>query len=60
MPTVVGTLVSFAVGLAVIHWLLRYVSTKSYMPFVVYRIGLGGLVLVLLGAGVIGAATTVS
>jgi hypothetical protein len=30
------------------------------MPFVVYRIGLGGLVLVLVGAGVIGAATTVS
>ena len=60
MPTIVGTLVSFAVGLAVIHWLLRYVSTRSYMPFVAYRIGLGGLVLVLLGAGVIGAATTVA
>ena len=59
MPTIVGTVVSFAVGLAVIHWLLRYVSTRSYMPFVVYRIGLGGLVLVLVGAGVIGAATTV-
>ena len=28
MPTIVGTLVSFAVGLAVIHWLLRYVSTQ--------------------------------
>lgn len=59
-PTIVGTLVSFAVGLAVIHWLLRYVSTNSYMPFVVYRIGLGGLVLVLVGASVIGAATTVN
>ena len=59
MPTIVGTVVSFAVGLAVIHWLLRYVSTRSYLPFVVYRIGLGGLVLVLVGAGVIGAATTV-
>ena len=59
VPTIVGTVVSFAVGLAVIHWLLRYVSTRSYLPFVVYRIGLGGLVLVLLGAGVIGAATTV-
>jgi undecaprenyl-diphosphatase len=59
MPTIIGTFVSFAVGLAVIHWLLRYVSTRSYMPFVVYRIGLGGLVLVLVGAGVIGAATTV-
>ncbi len=59
MPTIVGTLVSFAVGLAVIHWLLRYVSTRSYMPFVAYRIGLGSLVLVLVGTGVIGAATTV-
>jgi undecaprenyl-diphosphatase len=59
MPTIIGTLVSFAVGLAVIHWLLRYVSTRSYMPFVAYRIGLGSLVLVLVGTGVIGAATTV-
>ncbi len=59
-PTIVGTVVAFVVGLAVIHWLLKYVSTRSYMPFVVYRIGLGGLVLVLVGAGVIGAATTVS
>ncbi len=60
MPTIIGTLVSFAVGLAVIHWLLRYVSTRSYMPFVAYRIGLGSLVLVLVGTGVIGAATTVA
>ena len=60
MPTIIGTLVSFAVGLAVIHWLLKYVSTRSYMPFVAYRIGLGSLVLVLVGTGVIGAATTVS
>jgi len=59
MPTIVGTLVSFAVGLAVIHWLLKYVSTRSYMPFVVYRIGLGSLVLVLVGTGVIAASTTV-
>ncbi|MRJ77471.1 undecaprenyl-diphosphate phosphatase [Aeromicrobium sp. SMF47] len=58
-PTVVGTVVSFVVGLAVIHWLLRYVSTHSYTPFVVYRIGLGALVLVLVGTGVIAAGTTV-
>lgn len=60
LPTVVGTLVSFAVGLAVIHWLLRYVSTHSYKPFVIYRIGLGGLVLALVAAGVITAGTTIS
>jgi undecaprenyl-diphosphatase len=59
-PTVVGTIVSFAVGLAVIHWLLRYVSHHSFMPFVVYRIVLGGTVLALVAAGVIGAATTVA
>jgi undecaprenyl-diphosphatase len=51
MPTVVGAVVAFGVGLAVIHWLLKYVSTHSFLPFVVYRIALGALVLGLLGAG---------
>ncbi len=54
-PTVVATVVSFVVGYAAIAWLLRYVSTRSYLPFVLYRIGLGTLVLVLLGAGVLSA-----
>jgi len=58
-PTVVGTVVSFVVGLAVIHWLLKYVSTHSYTPFVLYRVGLGALVLILVGAGAITAGTTV-
>ena len=58
-PTIVGTVISFVVGLAVIHWLLRYVSTRSYAPFVAYRIGLGALVLILVGAGAITAGTTV-
>lgn len=60
LPTVVGTVVSFAVGLAVIHWLLRYVSTRSYAPFVAYRIGLGTLVLILVGTGVITADVAIS
>lgn len=58
-PTIVGTIVSFLVGIAVIHWLLKFVSTRSYAPFVVYRIGLGALVLILVGSGVIAASTTV-
>lgn len=58
-PTIVGTVISFIVGLAVIHWLLRYVSTRSYAPFVAYRIGLGALVLILVGVGAITAGTTV-
>jgi undecaprenyl-diphosphatase len=54
-PTIVGAVVAFVVGLAVIHWLLRYVSTHSFMPFVVYRIAFGGLTLGLLSAGVLAA-----
>jgi len=52
-PTIVATFVAFFVGYAAIAWLLRYVSTKSYLPFVLYRIGLGTMVLVLLGVGVL-------
>lgn len=52
-PTVVATVVAFVVGYAAIAWLLRYVSTRSYLPFVLYRIGLGTMVLVLLGVGVL-------
>jgi undecaprenyl-diphosphatase len=51
MPTVVATAVSFGVGLAVIHWLLKYLSTHSFLPFVVYRITFGGLTLALLASG---------
>jgi undecaprenyl-diphosphatase len=54
-PTITGTVVSFVVGYAAIAWLLRYVSTKSYTPFVVYRIVLGAATLILLGAGVLTA-----
>lgn len=59
-PTILATLVSFVVGLAVIHWLLKYVSTHSYAPFVAYRVVLGTVVLVLVATGVISAATTVA
>lgn len=54
-PTITATIVSFVVGYAAIAWLLRYVSTKSYTPFVIYRVLLGGGVLVLLAAGVLTA-----
>ncbi|WP_397215044.1 undecaprenyl-diphosphate phosphatase [Nocardioides sp. BE266] len=54
-PTAVGTVVSFVVGYAAIAWLLRYVSTRSYTPFVIYRIVLGAATLILLGAGVLTA-----
>jgi undecaprenyl-diphosphatase len=43
------------VGYAAIAWLLRYVATRSYLPFVLYRIALGSLVLVLVASGVLTA-----
>jgi undecaprenyl-diphosphatase len=54
-PTITATVVSFVVGYAAIAWLLRYVSTRSYTPFVVYRILLGAGTLILLGTGVLTA-----
>ncbi|WP_232676906.1 undecaprenyl-diphosphate phosphatase [Nocardioides sp. R-C-SC26] len=54
-PTIVATVVSFIVGYAAIAWLLRYVSTRSYTPFVLYRVVLGGATMILLGAGVLSA-----
>jgi len=59
MPkTIAATIVAFAVGYAVIGWLLRYIRTHSYLPFVIYRVGLGVLVLVLLAAGVLDSELT--
>jgi undecaprenyl-diphosphatase len=55
VPTLVATVVSFLVGYAAIAWLLRYVSTKSFLPFVLYRIGLGSLTLILVWQGVLAA-----
>lgn len=54
-PTITATIVSFLVGYAAIAWLLRYVSSHSYTPFVIYRILLGCGVFALLGAGVLTA-----
>lgn len=51
--TALATAVSFVSGYLVIIWFLKMVSTRTYMPFVVYRIALGVLVLVLLWLGVL-------
>ncbi|MFX4292224.1 undecaprenyl-diphosphate phosphatase [Streptomyces bohaiensis] len=51
--TIFATLVSFAIGWAVIAWFMRWVSTRSFMPFVWYRIVVGVALLVLVWAGVL-------
>jgi undecaprenyl-diphosphatase len=53
--TAAATGIAFVVGYLVIAWLLKFVSTKSFMPFIIYRIALGTLILILLGTGVISA-----
>ncbi|WP_320199304.1 undecaprenyl-diphosphate phosphatase [Agrobacterium sp. rho-13.3] len=54
-PTALATVISFFVGYAVIVFFLKLVSTKSYLPFVYYRVVLGAVLLVLLSTGVISA-----
>ena len=53
--TLAATAVAFVVGYLVIAWLLKFVSTKSFMPFIIYRVVLGSVLLVLLATGVISA-----
>lgn len=53
LETLTATVVAFVVGLAVIAFLMRYLKTRSFLPFVIYRISLGGTLLVLLATGVI-------
>jgi len=56
-PTAIATVVSFVVGYVVIAWLMRYLSSHSYTPFVVYRIVLAVLVYGLVVAGALPAVT---
>jgi undecaprenyl-diphosphatase len=53
VETLLATGIAFVIGYAVIAWLLKFVSTKSFAPFIIYRIGLGSLLLVLLTTGLI-------
>ncbi|MDR3034528.1 MAG: undecaprenyl-diphosphate phosphatase [Kitasatospora sp.] len=50
-PTVLATLIAFAVGYAAIAWFLKYISHNSFTPFVVYRILLGITIIALVTAG---------
>ncbi|GAA4683674.1 undecaprenyl-diphosphate phosphatase [Frondihabitans cladoniiphilus] len=54
VDTLAATVVAFVVGFVVIAFFMNYISKRSFMPFVVYRIVLGIVLFVLLGVGVIG------
>ncbi|MET7294603.1 undecaprenyl-diphosphate phosphatase [Streptomyces griseoloalbus] len=50
-PTAFATVIAFATGYAVIAWFMKFISTKSFMPFVWYRIALGIVIIVLVAMG---------
>ncbi|MEE1839293.1 undecaprenyl-diphosphate phosphatase [Streptomyces sp. NPDC007076] len=52
-PTIFATVIAFGVGYAVIAWFMNFVTTKSFMPFVIYRVLLGILLFALVAAGVL-------
>ena len=53
--TIVATIVAFVVGYFVIASLMKYLQTRTFLPFVIYRISLGTLLLILLATGVLSA-----
>lgn len=53
LATSVATGVSFVTGLLVITWLLKYLVKGSYLPFVIWRVLVGSLLIVLLTSGAI-------
>jgi undecaprenyl-diphosphatase len=55
LETAAATVVAFAVGLVVIAFFMGYISRRSFLPFVIYRIVLGVLLIVLLTTGVLAA-----
>lgn len=49
----VGTGVAFFVGYAAIAWLIRFLGTRSTLPFVIYRVAAGLGLALALGAGLL-------
>ncbi len=53
--TLAATGIAFVVALGVIAFFMNWISKRSFLPFVIYRILLGVVLLILLGTGVISA-----
>ncbi|MDX3380311.1 undecaprenyl-diphosphate phosphatase [Streptomyces niveiscabiei] len=52
-PTIFATGIAFVTGYVVISWFMKFISTKSFMPFVYYRVALGIVIIALVTAGVL-------
>lgn len=55
VETAVATGIAFVVGLAVIAFLMQYLKRGSFLPFVIYRVILGIVLIILLSLGVLQA-----
>jgi undecaprenyl-diphosphatase len=55
VETAVATVIAGVVGFGVIAFFMTYISKRSFLPFVVYRIVLGLVLIILLSAGIIPA-----
>ncbi|NBU23565.1 MAG: undecaprenyl-diphosphatase UppP [Actinobacteria bacterium] len=51
--TAIATVVSGVSGYLVIAWLLKYLTRGSFLPFVIWRVGVGSLLLIGLSIGAI-------
>ncbi len=52
-PLAVGTFVAAVSGYATIAWLLRFLVNHKFTTFVIYRIGLGAVIIALAAAGLL-------
>ncbi len=54
-PTIVAIITSFIVAYLTIDWLLKFISRHNYSVFIIYRLALGGLIILLVATSVISA-----
>lgn len=60
IPTLLATIIAFGVALGVIAFLMKWISTRSFLPFVIYRVALGVVLIVLLASGQLEANSAMS
>ncbi|MDR6691805.1 undecaprenyl-diphosphatase [Microbacterium sp. 1154] len=58
--TALATLIAFVVGYVVIAFLMQYLKKGSFLPFVIYRVALGVLIMILLTLGVLPAYSAIT
>lgn len=55
LETGAATVVAFVVALVVIKYFMAWISTHSFLPFVVYRVALGAFIMAMLATGALEA-----